>query len=120
MHLGNQRVYSLPDNYEVVDSSLDDIVSALNPSYSLPDIKMLSHTTTLARDVHGVNYLPGFVGTNNLKCTDYINVVVHALAHVQPLRDFFLQPSNYASSKSPLVAKVGRGCWLFLQMSILA
>jgi hypothetical protein len=68
------------------------------------------------RDVHGNNYLPGtivqrvplkplssplticdrraaagFVGLNNLKHTDYVNVVLHALAHVGPIRDFFLQ-----------------------------
>ena len=27
--------------------------------------------------MHGISYLPGFVGLNNLKCTDYINVVLH-------------------------------------------
>jgi U4/U6.U5 tri-snRNP-associated protein 2 len=44
---------------------------------------------------------------NNLKQTDYVNVVVHALAHVTPLRDFFLQSANYAHSKSALVHKFG-------------
>jgi U4/U6.U5 tri-snRNP-associated protein 2 len=32
----------------------------------------------------------GFVGLNNIKENDYLNVVVHALAHVPPLRNFFL------------------------------
>ena len=55
-------------------------------------------------------YLPGFVGLNNLKCTDYVNVVLHALSHVKPIRDFFLNPVNYRHvkrDKAPLVYKFG-------------
>ena len=40
-------------------------------------------------------YLPGFLGLNNLKNTDYVNVILQALAHVVPVRDFFLQPAKY-------------------------
>ena len=47
------------DNYEVVDSSLDDIKRALFPTFSPPDIARLDANTTLVRDVHGVSYLPG-------------------------------------------------------------
>lgn len=39
----------------------------------------------------GMSYLPGFVGLNNLGRTDYVSVVLHALSHVRPLRDFFLE-----------------------------
>ena len=34
MNLCTCRIYCLPDNYEVSDSSLDDIVRALRPSFS--------------------------------------------------------------------------------------
>lgn len=34
----------------------------------------LWQNTTLSRDQYGVAYLPGFVGLNNLKCTDFVNV----------------------------------------------
>ena len=47
--------------------------------------------TSLARDLFGRRYLPGFVGLNNLKKTDYINATLQSLAHVKPLRDFFLR-----------------------------
>ena len=70
----------------------------------------MNSITVLARDVHGVSYLPGFVGLNNLKCTDYVNVVLHALSHVRPIRDFFLNPSNYSfvsKEKYPVVYKFG-------------
>lgn len=88
---------------QVVDSSLDSIKRALDPSFTPEAIAALDSNTTLARDQYGVAYLPGFVGLNNLTCTDYVNVTLHALAHVPPLRDFFLVPANYAASKSPLV-----------------
>lgn len=107
MNLRDCRAYCLPDMYEIVDSSLDDVKRCLNPQFSLEGIRCLNLNTSLARDVHGVAYLPGFVGLNNLKCTDYVNVVLHALSHVSKFRDFFLLPSNYASSKSPLVHKFG-------------
>ena len=41
-------------------------------------------------DVFGVSYLPGFMGLNNLTCTDDLSVLLHALAHVSPFRDFWL------------------------------
>ena len=63
------------------------------PTYSPADIRALDTNTALARDVHGASYLPGFVGLNNLNCTDYINVILHALSHVTPLRDYMLQDS---------------------------
>lgn len=107
INLTTTRIYCLPENYEVLDSSLDDIVRCLQPKFSPQSIVALDGNTTLARDVHGVAYLPGFCGLNNLKQTDYINVVVHALAHVRPLRDFFLRPDNYAQYTSPLVQKFG-------------
>lgn len=44
---------------------------------------------------------------NNLRHTDFVNVVLHALSHVTPVRDFFLQPANYASCKSVIVHKFG-------------
>jgi U4/U6.U5 tri-snRNP-associated protein 2 len=32
----------------------------------------------------------GFVGLNNIKANDYLNVIAHALAHVRPLRDYLM------------------------------
>lgn len=97
----------LPDSYEVVDSSLEDIKRALDPRFTPKDITNLDKNTTLSRDQYGVAYLPGFVGLNNLKCTDFVNVVLHALAHVPPLRNFFVEPENYKDSKSDLVQAFG-------------
>lgn len=111
INLDTCRIYCLPDNYEVIDSSLDDIKRCVAPTFSVRELQLLDSNTTLARDVHGVAYLPGFCGLNNLKRTDYANVVVHALAHVTPLRDYFLANSDpslvAASRRYPLVRKFG-------------
>ena len=47
----------------------------------------------------------GYVGLNNLKCTDYVNVVVQALCRVKPLRAFFCDHTLMATNTSPLVHK---------------
>ena len=91
VHLHEVRAFCLPDGYEILDSSLDDVKKCLSPTFSKQDIINLNGNSSLARDVHGVNYLPGFVGLNNLKNTDFVNVVLHALSHVTPVRDYFLQ-----------------------------
>jgi U4/U6.U5 tri-snRNP-associated protein 2 len=107
INLHNSKAYCLPDGYEIIDSSLDDVKRCLDPRFTKEEISLLNSNTSLARDVHGVSYLPGFVGLNNLKSTDYVNVVLHALSHIIPIRNYFLEPSNYSYSKSPVVHKFG-------------
>ena len=68
-----------------------DISAALHPTFASQEIKVIDTNTGLARDLFGRRYLPGFVGLNNLHKTDYVNATIQALAHVRPLRDFFLQ-----------------------------
>jgi len=46
-------------------------------------------------------YLPGVMGLNNIKANDYCNVVLQALCHVKPLRDYFLREESYANVKRP-------------------
>jgi hypothetical protein len=47
------------------------------------------------------------MGLNNLKCTDYVNVVVQALAHIAPLRSYLAAKYTHASCTSTLVHKLG-------------
>ncbi len=90
-HLQNGTFHCLPDGYEVRDASLDDIRNALHPTYTGNDIALINTNTDLSRDMFGRLYLPGFVGLNNPNKTDCINAVVQALAHVPPIRDYFLR-----------------------------
>lgn len=107
MNLHSGRTYCLPDDYEVKDSSLADIRRCLSPQFTIEEIGRLNNDSSLARDVYGGSYLPGFVGLNNLNCTDYLNAVLHVLAHVSPFRDFWLLQENYIHSKSNLVKQFG-------------
>ncbi|XP_077526988.1 ubiquitin specific protease 39 [Haemaphysalis longicornis] len=101
LNLQTLRFYCLPDNYEIVDSSLDDITYVLRPTFTKGDIVRLDTSERLSRAYDGTTYLPGIVGLNNIKANDYCNVVLQALSHVPPLRNYFLREENYASLKRP-------------------
>ncbi|CAB9498088.1 tri-snRNP-associated protein 2 [Seminavis robusta] len=100
LHLAHSKFYCLPDNYEIQDASLQDIADALHPTFSSSEIAALDSNTKLARDLFGRSYLPGFVGLNNLNKTDCINACVQALAHVPPLRDYFLRQPPLTTTTS--------------------
>lgn len=90
VHLDRGTFHCLPDDYEIKDPSLQDIRDALRPTYSSSQIAALDQSANLSRDLFGAKYLPGVVGMNNHGKTDCISALVQALAHVQPLRDYFL------------------------------
>jgi hypothetical protein len=39
-----------------------------------------------ARALDGSEYMPGLVGLNNMRANDYVNVVIHILSRVSPIR----------------------------------
>uniref|UniRef100_A0A8C4Q5R4 ubiquitinyl hydrolase 1 n=1 Tax=Eptatretus burgeri TaxID=7764 RepID=A0A8C4Q5R4_EPTBU len=107
LNLHTLRFYCLPDNYQVLDSSLDDVTYVLRPTFMPEQIRTLDKQAKLARAYDGSTYLPGIVGLNNIKANDYANVVFQALSNVPPLRNYFLsdetggslQPANNTGSK---------------------
>lgn len=107
MNLNDTKVYCLPDNYEIIDASLNDIKKCLSPQFSSSDIENLFQNTSLAKDMYDVAYLPGCIGLNNLKATDYMNVIFHLLAHISPIRDFFMDSNNYKNAKSSFIKSFG-------------
>jgi len=98
--LKSRKFYCLPDNYEVVDNSLDDILYCISPLYNTEDLKSFTEKIpeTLIYDTNpytsraldGKKYLPGIIGLNDIKNNDYANVFFHAMAQVVPIRNFFL------------------------------
>ncbi|KAL7292177.1 hypothetical protein TKK_0014132 [Trichogramma kaykai] len=101
LNLNTLKFYCLPDNYEIIDSSLKDIKRVLNPTYSDAKIADLDKNSKQSRAIDGSMYSPGIIGLNNIKANDYCNVILQALAHVSPLRDYFLKESNYSKVKRP-------------------
>ncbi|KAJ7561746.1 hypothetical protein O6H91_03G039700 [Diphasiastrum complanatum] len=107
INLHTEKVYCLPDGYEVNDPSLDDIRYVLNPRFMRLQVNLIDKSKQWARTLDGSDYLPGMVGLNNIKETDFVNVTIQSVMRVTPLRDFFLIPENYRNCKSPLVHRFG-------------
>ncbi|KAI5632680.1 ubiquitin carboxyl-terminal hydrolase domain-containing protein [Phthorimaea operculella] len=101
LNLHTLKFYCLPDNYEVIDSSLNDIKYVLNPIFTEEQIVQLDTDTKMSRAIDGTMYMPGIVGLNNIKANDYCNVILQCLAQVRPLRNYFLREENYANVKRP-------------------
>jgi U4/U6.U5 tri-snRNP-associated protein 2 len=90
INLETQKVYVLPEGYEVKSKSLDDIKYVSDPRYTKQEVMELDRKPRAAWTLGGKEYTPGYVGMNNIKENDYLNVVVQALSHVAPLRNYFL------------------------------
>lgn len=99
LNLYTLKFYCLPDNYEIIDSSLEDITYVLNPTFSSKQIKKMQFMSKPVRAHDGTTYLPGIVGLNNIKANDYCNVLLQALSNVPPLRNYFLREQNYSHIK---------------------
>lgn len=59
INLRTDRIYCLPDNYEVVDHCLRPVKDALRPSFAAALVARLDQNRILAQDAFGVSYLPG-------------------------------------------------------------
>ncbi|EJU00155.1 hypothetical protein DACRYDRAFT_55351 [Dacryopinax primogenitus] len=93
INLETTKVYVLPDGYSVSDPSLQDIAAVLSPKFTANQVAGLStaeHLTRPSYDLASHPYIPGYIGLNNIKRNDYLNVIIHALLHVSPLRDYLL------------------------------
>ena len=90
LNLETEKFYVLPEGYPVSDPSLNDILAVLNPRYTASQLVSLSDLREPSYTLTQTPYIPGFVGLNNIKKNDYLNVIVQLLLHVPPVRDFFL------------------------------
>jgi U4/U6.U5 tri-snRNP-associated protein 2 len=61
---------------EVSDKSLSDIRYNLTPLYSEELVNLFEKEVMLGRSLEGVEFIPGFVGLNNLKSTAFANVII--------------------------------------------
>lgn len=103
VNMQSKRVYVLPEGYEVKSKSLEDIKFVVDPQLSKDEVSRLDREPKDALDLGGKKYRPGFVGMNNIKENDYFNVVIQALAHIPPLRNFYMLEN--LSDKSELVQR---------------
>lgn len=119
MQLSSGRVFCLPDGYEVLDRSLDDVRCVLQPAYSAEQAAAAAAASSWSRALDGADFLPGLVGLNNLGGSDYAAAALQALQRVAPLRALLLRsaPPDAAQPLPPaqqLLARLGeltRRCW---------
>ena len=90
INMETKKVYVLPEGYEVSNKSLDDIKYVVDPKFTENEVKKMDKVPRQYLDLSNRRYRPGYVGMNNIKANDYFNVVVQALSHVPPIRNFFL------------------------------
>jgi U4/U6.U5 tri-snRNP-associated protein 2 len=79
------------------------------PLYTYEIVARLDKEPLYGRALDGTEYYPGCLGLNNLKNTDYVNVIIQALCRVKPLRDFCLfyqlKDHSIANPKQELVMR---------------
>ena len=90
INLNTANIYILPDNYQVLDSTLNDIKYVLDPTFTSQQVESFATVSNQCTDLSGKTFTPGYVGLNNIKANDYVNVIVQALNAVIPLRNYFL------------------------------
>jgi U4/U6.U5 tri-snRNP-associated protein 2 len=90
INMQTQKVYVLPENYEVKNKSLEDIKFVSDPKYTKEQVMVLDRQSQSAWALGQKEYNPGFVGMNNIKDNDYFNAVVQALSHIPMIRNFLL------------------------------
>lgn len=104
INMRTQKVYVLPEGYEVKNKTLDDIKYVSDPRYTKGEVAALDRVQRTSWTYGGhKEYTPGFVGMNNIKENDYLNVVIQALSHVPPLRNYMLLED--VSSRTELVRR---------------
>lgn len=117
VNMETKKVYVLPEGYEVKSKSLDDIKFVVDPRLPKETVLKLdkplqsSEDSNAAWDLLGKKYYPGFVGMNNIKANDYLNVIIQLLSHVPPLRNYFMLEdlstrSQLAQRFSTLIRKI--------------
>lgn len=97
----------LPDGYPVSDPSLEDISYVLAPTFipsTIANLSSAAHLSKPSYDLAHKPYLSGYVGLNNIKRNDHMNVIIHSLLHIPPLRDYLLL-SNFRGKESELLKR---------------
>eukprot|EP00438_Fugacium_kawagutii_P009036 Skav202971 [mRNA] locus=scaffold2274:442109:444885:- [translate_table: standard] len=77
MNAADGKVFCIPDGYEVVDKSLEEI-------------EFMSTRVRYSKALDGTDYIPGCIGLNNIQDSDYQNVIIQMLCTVIPLRNYLL------------------------------
>mmetsp|Transcript_43283 Transcript_43283/g.70062 ORF Transcript_43283/g.70062 Transcript_43283/m.70062 type:complete len:514 (+) Transcript_43283:47-1588(+) len=107
MNVHDGKVFCIPDGYEVVDKSLEDIKFNLTPIFDEEEVEHMSTRVRYSKALDGTDYIPGCIGLNNIQASDYQNVIIQMLCIVTPLRNMLLayQPPT-ERKKDPVISSL--------------
>ncbi|ODQ52621.1 cysteine proteinase [Saitoella complicata NRRL Y-17804] len=113
---GRLGVWVLPEGYEVKRCAgvIGDIRRVADPRYTKDDVRNIDaipETNAVPKDLSGKSYLPGFVGLNNIKANDYVNVILQLLTHAPPIRNFFLLSPQITNGLPGALGALTRKIW---------
>lgn len=98
------KAYVLPENYELPSNEiLQNLIYAVNPTFQKQN---LSSFPQACHDSNGKRYMNGFVGLNSVTPDGYSTCILHVLAHIIPLRDYFLLSRRCARQENRLLDKI--------------
>jgi U4/U6.U5 tri-snRNP-associated protein 2 len=90
MNVEDGKVFCIPDGYEVVDKSLEDIKYNLMPNFDAEEIEHMSTRVRYSKALDGTDYIPGCIGLNSIQDSDYQSVIIQLICVVIPLRNYLL------------------------------
>lgn len=97
INLDNLKIYCLPENKEFIakhnnNHVISDIQNTIDPRYSQMEISELNTGKTSFDLVFHKQFKVGFRGLNNFPSSQL--VILHLIAHIDKIRDFFLLNSQ--------------------------
>ncbi|VWU50089.1 U4/U6.U5 tri-snRNP-associated protein 2, putative [Hepatocystis sp. ex Piliocolobus tephrosceles] len=104
INLETCKTCCVPENYEIVDASLNDIKYFLKPVYTREQVEHLCYNLVLGKSLDGGDFFPGCVGLNNLKDTDYFNVIIQLLCCIIPIRNILLLYENKKNNAKNMIS----------------
>jgi len=108
LNLTTKKIFCLPDDYEIADTSLQDIKDIYDPQLSAKYIEQLDRYPIFAKTIDNLTYTVGVVGLNNTKNNDHINVLLQVISHVSIFRNYLITQSNQKYyEKSELTKRIG-------------
>jgi U4/U6.U5 tri-snRNP-associated protein 2 len=112
LNVNSSKVYCIPDDYEVNDPSLKDIIVNLSPKYTEKEINEIDSLQGSFMSLQSQKFIPGFIGLNNLKNTGGFNVIIQSLTKIVPLRNFLLSyPSKIETPILNSFSELTRKLW---------
>jgi U4/U6.U5 tri-snRNP-associated protein 2 len=105
------QFYVLPEGYPVSDPSLNDILAVLSPKFTTASLPALSRLPPTAYSLTNQPFTPGYIGINNVAHHSHLNVIIHLLLHIPPIRTFFLSLVTPPTELVARLATLARRLW---------